>query len=116
MRTLCTSSEVVNGGDGVRFETERAGATVPAVVIRYRDTARAWVNQCPHVGVELDWLPGRVFDDSGLYLVCAMHGALFLPESGLCIAGPCKGKSLKTVPILERDGFVFLKQDERHGG
>lgn len=26
--------------------------------------------------------------------MCAAHGALFRPETGECIGGPCKGKSL----------------------
>lgn len=115
-RSLCAAAALVNGGEGVRFQVAGLNGPVPAFVIRYRGRVRAWVNQCPHIGVELDWLPGQVFDDSGLYLICATHGALFLPESGLCVAGPCKGRALKSVPVSERDGLVFLAQEEKNGG
>src|SRR6185312_16085931 len=36
---------------------------------------RVYVNRCPHMGTELDWQPGDFFEESGLYLVCATHGA-----------------------------------------
>ena len=77
-------------------------------VVRYRGKASAYVNQCPHSGTELDWQPGEFFDISGVYLVCATHGALFEPGSGLCIAGPCRGASLRRIEIRETDGQVVL--------
>jgi len=40
---------------------------------------------------ELDWQPGEFFDIAGVYLVCSTHGAIFEPNSGLCVAGPCRG-------------------------
>lgn len=113
---VCAASDLQNGGLAVRFTVVRRGETLPAFAVRSRGVARAWINQCPHVGVELDWQPGQVFDDSGLYLICATHGALFLPDSGLCLAGPCKGRSLKAVPVQERDGKIFVEQGGKDGG
>ena len=56
---------------------------------------------------ELDWQPGEFFELSGTYLVCATHGALFDPASGLCVAGPCRGASLARVAVGEGpDGVV----------
>jgi nitrite reductase/ring-hydroxylating ferredoxin subunit len=34
--------------------------------------------------------------------------ALFEPESGRCLAGPCTGKRLEPVPHQERDGSLYL--------
>jgi nitrite reductase/ring-hydroxylating ferredoxin subunit len=112
---ICESSDLPESGDGIRFEMERGGERVPAFAIRYRGEVYAWVNRCAHVGVELDWLPGKFFDDSGLYLVCTTHGATYLPGNGRCVAGPCKGRALTSVPVFERNGRVYVKQDGSYG-
>lgn len=107
-RLICASSELIEGGLGVRFEVMRAGVGVPAFVVRYRGEPRAYVNRCAHVPVELDWQPGAFFDSSGLYLICAVHGALFAPETGHCLAGRCAGRGLEPLAVIERAGGVFL--------
>lgn len=106
---ICDSSDLQDGGDGVRFEVEREGARIPAFAIRHGGKVHAWLNRCAHIGVELDWLPGKFFDDSGLYLICATHGATYIPDTGRCIAGPCKGRSLMPIPVVERAGRIYLK-------
>ena len=108
LHLICSSEDLPEGGKGVRFVVETEAGERPAFVIRYAGVPSAFVNSCAHMGVELDWMPTEFFDDSGLYLVCATHGALFLPGSGACIAGPCKGKSLRALSVEERDGAVFL--------
>lgn len=70
----------------------------------------AYRNQCPHQQVELNWQPHRFFDPDGIYLQCSLHGALFRPESGECIFGPCVGQSLKPVAVEERDGAIWLQE------
>jgi nitrite reductase/ring-hydroxylating ferredoxin subunit len=42
-----------------------------AFAIRFRGQAYAYLNECAHVPQEMDWQPGKFFDLSGLYLVCA---------------------------------------------
>jgi nitrite reductase/ring-hydroxylating ferredoxin subunit len=107
-RRLCTTPELIEGGRGLRFEIQRDGLAQAAFVVRHHGKARAYVNRCAHVGVELDWNPGEFFDCSKLYLVCATHGALYAPESGRCVRGPCRGQALEALPVVERDGQVFL--------
>ena len=48
-----------------------------AFAVRFRGRVRAFLNRCGHLPVELDWEEGRFFDASGLYLICATHGALY---------------------------------------
>jgi len=104
---VCAAGELVDGGDGVRFAwTDARGATHAAFVVRQGGAVHAFVNCCPHRFAELDWLPGRFFDDAGLYLVCSMHGALFDVASGACVAGPCAGDTLQRLACEERDGRV----------
>ncbi len=106
---ICVSTELVNSGDGVRFELVGvAGAAEPAFVIRHCGEVRGYLNRCAHVPVELDWQPGRFFDFDRRFLICATHGALYEPASGRCVAGPCRGARLEVVQVIERNGGVYV--------
>jgi nitrite reductase/ring-hydroxylating ferredoxin subunit len=107
-RLICAASELAEGGRGVRFEIERHGQTQAAFVVRYDGKPCAFLNQCGHVPVELDWQPGEFFDTSRLYLICSTHGALYHPRSGHCVGGRCAGRGLISLPVVERDGQVYL--------
>ena len=78
-------------------------------MVRHRGRVYGYVNRCAHIGVEMDWRPGEFFDDSGLYLICATHGAVYRPETGECIAGPCRGARLEPLDVVELDGGIYLK-------
>jgi len=108
-RLICAADSLPDGGDGQRFVMDTGDSPLPAFVVRWHGNVYAFCNACPHVGAELDWNPGRFFDDSGDYLICAVHGALFEPDTGLCVAGPCAGRCLQGLPVLERDGGIFLE-------
>ena len=98
----------MEGGCGVRFTVDRHGVSEPAFAVRFRGRVHAYLNRCAHVPVELDWQQGEFFDHSGLYLICATHGALYAPESGRCLGGRCNGKGLMVVSVGEEDMVVFL--------
>ncbi len=110
-RLICDSAALIDGGDGVRFE---AGGRA-AFAIRHGGRVYAFLNRCAHVPVELDWVPGKFFDDTGDLLICTMHGAHYEPHSGRCVLGPCKGAKLRPLPIEERDGRVYLIDETGNG-
>ncbi len=109
-RLICASRDLVDGGDGTRFEMNDQQGRAPAFVIRHDGEVYAYLNRCGHVSVEMDWQPGRFRDMSGLYLICAVHGALYDPATGHCICGPCNGKGLTPLEVVEHDGEVFLME------
>jgi nitrite reductase/ring-hydroxylating ferredoxin subunit len=111
-RLICASAALAESGDGVRFAIAAAPGEEKGFAIRYLGKACGYVNRCPHLGTELDWEPGRFFDIAGVYLVCSTHGAIFEPNSGLCVAGPCRGASLEPLALREQGGQVFLLDDE----
>lgn len=112
-RMICRSAELVEQGRGVRFQVARDGKDEPAFVVRFEGLPRAFLNRCGHVPVELDWQEGEFFDDSRLYLICATHGALYHPASGDCVGGRCAGRGLISLPVVERDGHVYLMEEEQ---
>ena len=107
---ICASDDLVDGGDGVRFEFVSNGETVAAFAIRYAGRAYAYVNRCAHIPMELDWQPGKFLDSEGEYLICSTHGALYAPESGACRGGPCKGAGLSRLSVFESDGKLYLSK------
>ena len=111
LRLICASAEVSDAGKGFRFRIRRYGREVLAFVIRFNGQAHAYLNECGHVPAELDWMPGEFFDDSKLYLICSIHGALYAPDSGRCLGGRCQGRGLKPLPVREIDGLIFLESE-----
>jgi len=109
---ICASDAVLEGGRGVRFPVLAFGDKATGFVVRYNGAAHAYLNRCAHVPIELDWAEGEFFESSGLYLMCATHGAIYVPDSGFCAGGPCKGGRLRPIPVREEDGTIFWQPDE----
>jgi nitrite reductase/ring-hydroxylating ferredoxin subunit len=110
-RLICAASELSDSGKGALFEAEYEGRTVPAFAVRFQGKVHAYLNRCAHVPMELDWRAGEFFDQSGLYLMCATHGAMYAPESGACLGGPCRGGALVPLSTEESNGEIFLVEN-----
>lgn len=109
-RPICASSDLADGGDGLRFDVACKGETTPAFAIRYGGRVYAYLNRCAHIAMELDWKPGKFLDAEGEYLICSTHGALYAPESGACRGGPCRGAGLTRLDVFEADGRVYMRK------
>ena len=109
---ICAAEDVVDGGKGVRFALTAGGEDGTGFVVRYGGKPYAYLNRCAHVPIELDWAEGEFFESSGLYLMCSTHGAIYLPESGHCAGGPCKGGRLRPIALHERDGRLYWQPDD----
>jgi len=108
-RVIGNVDGLVDGGDGVRFTVRAAAGDVPAFAVRHRGLVHAYLNVCAHQQVELDWIPGAFFDADGQTLVCSLHGAQYVPDTGHCVGGPCAGAALMRVPIRVRaDGAIVI--------
>jgi len=105
---ICVSNRLQDGGCGVRFLVEHNSHIGPAFAVRHAGRVYAYLNRCAHKLVELDWQEGEFFDAEHRYLVCATHGALYDPASGVCVGGPCRAAALTAVPVHEADGAVWL--------
>jgi len=71
-------------------------------------TLHAYENNCPHTGAPLNWTPDQFLTKEGLYIQCSIHGAMFKVQDGECFAGPCSGKFLKKLRVIERLGIAYV--------
>lgn len=109
---ICMSCDLEEGGKGIRFPVTADGEDSTGFVIRYDSKVHGYLNRCVHVPIELDWNEGEFFESSGLYLMCSTHGALYMPDTGKCAGGPCRGGRLRPIVVRERDGQVFWQPDD----
>jgi len=91
------------------FNVTLKGETVDVIVVRQGTNCLVYKNSCPHTGVNLEWQPDQFLSDDGNYLQCAMHGAMFQLEDGLCVVGPCVNERLKKFTAVVRDDRVFIE-------
>ena len=94
---------------GLAFTFPSGPFTEGGILIRTGTGVRAWLNRCRHLSVPLDHdAPGEFLTGDRRHLVCGKHGALYRPEDGLCVAGPCRGASLRPLRVAVRQGKVCL--------
>ena len=95
---LCALGDIPDpGAKGFFF---RAGEQIfMGFVVRRGGELRGFVDRCPHTGTPLAAMPDRYLTREGNLIVCATHGAMFRPGDGLCLAGPCEGRSLWPWPV-----------------
>ncbi len=105
------SDDLEDGAKGIRFPLPMLGEFATGFVVRFQGKPYAYVNQCAHVPVELDWNEGDFFTIQKDYLICSTHGAHYRPDNGFCVMGPCKGKSLKAIPVTEQNQEILINLD-----
>ncbi len=92
-------------------EATLAGQPESLLLMRAGEQVRGFLNICPHAGRPLNWAPGKFLVESGL-LICAAHGASFSIPDGRCVLGPCRGQSLREVPLQIDNGEIRLAADQ----
>lgn len=95
---------------GVReFEAGEGDRPFRGLVVQVEGRVFAYANVCPHKQHALNgvddglWVPGQRL------LRCSSHEALFDPESGLCLVGPCAGRALTPLPCGVEAGMVWVR-------
>jgi nitrite reductase/ring-hydroxylating ferredoxin subunit len=102
---LCALAEIAEpGAKGFRFRDGEA--MFAGFVVRVAGEVAGYVDCCPHAGWPLAAFDDRYFARDGRHLLCAGHAALFRPEDGVCVAGPCAGERLTPWPVAVADGQV----------
>ncbi|HEX7814414.1 Rieske (2Fe-2S) protein [Dyella sp.] len=105
-QALCRLDDIP-ANEAIAVDATIDGELDSLILTRQGESVRAYFNICPHAGRRLDWAPGKFLMKDGL-LICAAHGASFQAVDGFCIGGPCRGASLRAVPVEVTEGAVVL--------
>jgi len=108
-RVICRLSDIADPG-ARGFTLGRGDWPLRGFVVRENDNVWGYVNRCPHAGHPLNLQPHRFLTPGRELILCSSHGALFDRQTGFCIAGPCGGQSLTSVPLTVDAGYVMLAE------
>lgn len=86
-------------GQTKKFLLRIGGCEEECFVVNHHGTLYAYVNRCCHVPMTMDWIENRFLTEDKQFILCATHGACYLPDTGECVSGPPCGKSLIRVPL-----------------
>lgn len=104
---LCAVDDIADpGAKGFVFGSGTSRWEMFAV--RSGGTVRAYENACPHQGTPLETWPDQFLTPDHNEILCTTHGARFRIADGACVAGPCRGQTLRPVDIEIVDGEVRL--------
>lgn len=111
-RALCALSELPEGT--CRGFTLGSGDwPLHGLLVRAGEEVCAYVNRCPHAGHPLNLRPNDFLSPDRALILCHSHGALFEKRTGLCVAGPCAGRSLERLRVTVVGGWVLLADGAR---
>ncbi len=102
------SAAALRPGQTATFRLQLNGRAVLGFIVNHEGAHRAYVNRCPHAGTPLDLWPNEFLTEDGRHLICATHGAVFDPETGVCVEGPCPGARLEPLPIEQDSGSIVV--------
>jgi nitrite reductase/ring-hydroxylating ferredoxin subunit len=108
-RVICRLTDIADPG-ARGFTVGRGDWPLRGFVVRENDNVWGYVNRCPHAGHPLNLQPHRFLTPGRELILCSSHGALFDRQTGFCIAGPCGGQSLTSVPLTVVSGYVMLAE------
>ena len=77
------------------------------IVMRRSGKVVGYRNRCPHRGVSLNPNDNPLLESTGKLLQCARHGALFQPDNGECVSGPCSGEFLEAIELIEQGSAIY---------
>lgn len=103
MHQLCTLEQLTNH-HSKGFEVD--GQSL--FVVRKNERVFAYLNSCPHLGIELNWQEDGFLTYEKELIQCSTHGALFTIDKGQCVAGPCSGQKLISIDVQIDNGIVWL--------
>jgi nitrite reductase/ring-hydroxylating ferredoxin subunit len=98
--------ELIAEGKARNFVLQMKAGRFHGFVVRRGDAVFGYVDRCPHAGLPLTQTLDDYLTPDGALIACSWHGALFAPETGACVGGPCLGQALTLWPVAVRDGAI----------
>jgi nitrite reductase/ring-hydroxylating ferredoxin subunit len=110
MKEICQLNEIDDGQAKAFPHPTLEKRTI--FIVRQGQQAWAYLNMCPHMGVEMEFQENKFMSFDGTQIQCAMHGALFDISTGFCSWGPCSGQSLVSIEIVNNNGILSFKKTD----
>jgi nitrite reductase/ring-hydroxylating ferredoxin subunit len=108
-KKACTRRELNEAGFLIRHITYRK-QPVSAIIFAFEECAYAYVNNCMHMQRPLNCYEDAIFDETGKYLRCSMHGFIFDPKTGECQSPVCFGQRLQALRLEEVGGIIYFAE------
>jgi nitrite reductase/ring-hydroxylating ferredoxin subunit len=105
--TICSATALADG-TSLKFKVLEEDRTVEAFLVRFEGRYYAYKNRCAHMALGLDMDDNDFFTIDYRALICKTHGAVYYPDTGLCLSGPCYGQSLEALALELRGDEVVL--------
>lgn len=102
------TSEQLKEGAYLRTNIRFAGEHIAVLVFRFKGQCLAYRNLCVHMPRELDCEKDMIFDETGEYLRCSMHGIVYDPLNGECASEICAGKRLTPIALMEDAEGIWI--------
>ena len=110
-RIRIAAAKEIEEGKTITFSFTRDDRPQEGFVGRFKGNIFAYENTCRHIPITLDYGDNRFFDSTGETLMCQTHGAIYEPDTGLRVRGPCAGESLFALEIVEENGVVWFIEE-----
>ncbi len=104
---VCASAGLAEG-QHIKVMLRFEGRREEMLLVRFRGRVYAYLNRCVHMPRPLDCEKDLVFDATGRYLRCSMHGIVYKPENGASVSALCEGERLRAVTLYESEGEVGI--------
>jgi nitrite reductase/ring-hydroxylating ferredoxin subunit len=108
-RLWVATSEQLAEGAYLRLAVAYTGEQISVLVFRYKGRCLAYRNRCVHMPRELDCEKSGIFDTTGQYLRCSMHGIVYDPLTGESVSSICNGQRLTPIGIVEDEAGVWIE-------
>ena len=107
---LCPLAEVPDG-EGREFTFGVEPFPFRIFLVRRESEVWGYVNSCPHNRTPLNFHPDKFVTYDKTHILCSTHFALFEYDDGFCIAGPCAGQALESVPVELQEGMIWIAEE-----
>lgn len=108
-RIWVASGKQLGEGEHVRLEVAYTGEPISVVVFRFKGRCLAYRNRCVHMPRPLDCESKGIFDATGQYLRCSMHGIVYDPVTGASLSEICHGQRLTPIEVMEDADGVWIE-------
>ncbi|MEW6019621.1 MAG: Rieske (2Fe-2S) protein [Pseudomonadota bacterium] len=99
--------DLIAEGAARNFVLQIGEAYFHGFAVRQGDEVHGYVDRCPHAGLPLAQKLDDYLTPSGDLIACSWHGALFEPDTGACVGGPCVGATLTPWPLVVRERMII---------